>query len=625
MATKSPTITNSQGKTLYLSASGHSYGATPPTTVTNPAPKGGQVLGASTDAPAGSLKDLSVALAQQFPQGDGSLKDLSIGLAKGNKITQEDITRAQGGGPSLSSLTTPVPSLGGSSSPKEETGTRETANQTAVENGYYSRTKKDNTPVVEQPSLEEIQKNLTKQSQKEINSLYQYQADLLAEQQNINQQNERATASVNTLTGLAGSSEANINQQRTTQQGQQANRQIVDAVQTQVQGVLSSIRKDAFEHYKYLKGEARLDAKDALTAKKTREEKALTNVSLLAQSGATIEGYKQTDPEGYKYLAEQVGGEEMMKAMFTLNRPQDTILDKKIEGGKYIISFQNPLDGKIRIETVDLGLPPQYTKTIDAGNRIVAVPDNWDGDPSKLITINKGLTPKQAQGSTSSAGGGNTQYSSDLDAIVGATKAIIPTKFGQQTFDSQMARTRNDGDKINLVASVVLGKADSQTKSDFANQAVGINQIDKAIKLLDQGVQTGVIQNGVQYAYNIFGKDFDPNLAQINQYITSAIQPYRNSVTGAAWGEQEDGEYNQLFGSTKYSPDELKQRLVGVKEILKSKSATALGVYVNPMGYYDNPFASGNLGSEGSDIESQKAELRAQGYSEEQIQQLVNS
>ena len=187
-------------------------------------------------------------------------------------------------------------------------------------------------------------------------------------------------------------------------------------------------------------------------------------------------------------------------------------------------------------------------------------------------------------------GGRGGQYDNDLDAIVGTVLSTIPSKFGQQTFRDQIAKARNDTDKLNIVAAQVLQGQPAEFKNDFRNQAVGIAQLDKAIAEIDKGVQTGALRNATQYVYNVFGKDFDPKLATISNYITSAIQPYRNSVTGAAWGEQEEREYQQLFGSTKYSPTELRQRLVQTKELLKSKSSEGLNSFVNPLGSYDNKF-----------------------------------
>lgn len=461
------------------------------------------------------------------------------------------------------------------------------------------------TPTVETPKTEaQIQAELLKASQGEINQINKYAAQQIEALKPRQDERLRETSSVNTLTGLAGSTEANRTTEGTVKVNEKENQLVRAEAAAKIGGILSGVKTKALEMAQTERANFRLDTEAAAKERTARLEEAVMNAATLAASGVTYDGLKTTDPEAYQALADAVGGEELLKAQFTLNRPQEDILDKKIEGGKYVIAYRNPLTGATRIESVDLGLPPQYTKTVDAGNRILAIPDNWNGDPSKLLTINKGLTPGQA---AAGAGGGTASgaYSTDLDALIGTTESIIPSKFGQETFRKNIARARSDADKISLIASVVLGKADAATKTDFTNQAVGIKQIDKAIKMLDEGAKTGVLEAGAQYAFNLAGKDFDPKLAQINQLLTSAIQPYRNSVTGAAWGSQEDGEYQQLFGSTKYAPEELRQRLVGVRDILASKSATALGSYVNPMGFYGDPFNSGSIQTGGgSDIAS---------------------
>ncbi len=449
----------------------------------------------------------------------------------------------------------------------------------------------------------QIQADLLKASQGEINSINTYAAQKIEALKPTQEQRVRETSSINTLTGLAGSTEANTTTAATRATNDKENQLVRQEAAAKIQSVMSGVKTKALEMAQTAREQFTKDTAEARAQRTADLEEAVKNTATLAATGVTYDGLKATDPVSFKYLADSVGGEALLKAQFTLNRPVDQILDKKIEAGKYIITYQNPLDGKVRIETLDLGLPAQYTKTIDAGDRILAIPDNWDGDTSKLMTINKGLTPSKAGVGGGGAGAGSGTYANDLDAIIGATQAIIPTKFGQATFTNQISKARSDADKISLIASVVLGKADAATKTDFTNQAVGIKQIDKAIKMLDDGAQTGVLESGAQYTFNLAGKDYDPKLAQLNQLLVSAIQPYRNSVTGAAWGNQEDNEYQQLFGSTKYSPAELKQRLLGVKEILASKSAAALGSYVNPLGTYGDPFNTGSI-STGSDIAS---------------------
>lgn len=189
-----------------------------------------------------------------------------------------------------------------------------------------------------------------------------------------------------------------------------------------------------------------------------------------------------------------------------------------------------------------------------------------------------------AAGTGSSGSGSGGTYATDIDALIGNTKNTISTKFGQSTFDSTIAKARNDADKLNTIATVVLKNSPAPVREDFINQTVAIKQLDKAIALLNNGTKSGLLNNTGQYLFNLAGKDFDPKLAALNAYITSAVQPYRNSVTGAAWGNQEEQEYQSLFGSTKYSPTELKERLQRVQEIMKDKTISALNAQVNPLG-----------------------------------------
>lgn len=210
---------------------------------------------------------------------------------------------------------------------------------------------------------------------------------------------------------------------------------------------------------------------------------------------------------------------------------------------------------------------------------------------------------KKTGGGTGTGGGngGGGTYANDLDALIGNAVNTISTKFGQETFKNSISKARNDADKLSTIATVVLKNSPAPIREDFVNQTVGIAQIDKAIKMLNTGTESGVLNSGAQYTFNVFGKDFDPKLAQLNQLIVSAIQPYRNSVTGAAWGTQEEAEYQALFGSTKYSPAELKKRLEGVKQIMKDKTTTALNAQVNPLGGSNQFDSTSSVGGSSAD------------------------
>lgn len=362
-----------------------------------------------------------------------------------------------------------------------------------------------------------------------------------------------------------------------------------------------------------------------LAGKTERRQSGLSNLaqSMLAQ-GVTPD---DIDPTVLKQIATQYGvSEDEIKASFF-----DANKAAQAEAA------QNALDNQFTLT--------EGQQRYDAdGNLIAAGPEKdqsfnlsegqarYDAEGNLIASRAKTYAPKATSGVGSSViDGGSNAYSSDLDAIIGVTLSTIPSKFGQETFQNQISRARDEADKVSLVAAQVLKGAPSEIKSDFANQSVGISQLDKAIAALDEGAKTGAIPATKQYLLNFVGQDYDPELARINQLITSAIQPYRASVTGAAWGEQEDAEYNNLFGSTRFYPEELKQRLEGVKQILADKSAQGLNAYINPLGMYDNPFETGAYSPQATDLRTQVDQagydydaMVADGLSDEEISAAIN-
>ena len=146
-------------------------------------------------------------------------------------------------------------------------------------------------------TYEEVYKGMERSAQGEINALKEYEKTQLAEQAKINAQNERSTAAVSTLTGLAGSSEANVAQQKTTEAGQKANRAIQAEAELKVQTLLGGIRQSAVQEAQNQREEARLDEASRIANRAARQQEAVTQLTELSASGVTYEGLKQGDPE----------------------------------------------------------------------------------------------------------------------------------------------------------------------------------------------------------------------------------------------------------------------------------------------------------------------------------------
>lgn len=446
--------------------------------------------------------------------------------------------------------------------------------------------------LVTEKSVDAIQAKKLEEAQAEISNLNNYYTTLANESKILGEKNARSTNSISVLSGLGGSSEAASAAASTAKANSNELAKIESQRAVAIGGLLSNIRASAVEEAKQSRLEARQSLEDRAAYREKAQSEATNHLALLAKanSGATLEGIKATlTPEEYNYIVKNAGGEAIAKAILFENRPQDTIVGKvEFIGGQAVQQIQKP-DGSYAFEKVPLpeGVSP---------NALVEKTQNGllysnDGGNTWKKVFGPGENGSTSSG-TGTSTGGSDKYSSDLDAIIGNTVATISSKFGQEQFQAQIAKARNDADKISTVASVVLKNAPADVKTDFSKQAIAVSSIDKAIKLLDDKTQTGAINSKKQYLFNLAGKDYDPNLAAISAYITAAIQPYRSSVTGAAWGDQEEAEYQSLFGSINYSPTELKNRLTRVKDILKAKSAQGLNAYVNPLDTYANPFAS---------------------------------
>lgn len=342
---------------------------------------------------------------------------------------------------------------------------------------------------------EQIQESMVRSAQSEVNALREYEKTLLDEQAIVNQKNDRSTAAINTLTGLAGSTEADVQQQKTTAAGQKANQAIRAETEVKIQTLLGNIRRSAVEEARAQREEARLDEETRLKNRTARQQEAVSQLTNLAAGGVTYEGLKTSDPKGFAYLAKQFGGEDALKGAFVLNTPQSAILDKKLVGSTYVISKQNPLTGKVTVETVDIpGLPPDYSASVDLGDRIMFYDPS---DPQgKQFFMGKGMTPSQA---ASSAGGGYGGYNDDQNKVI----TRVDDKVSKNDTYKKTNNMRSYVDNVNTSLSQGTGTGD----------LAAINQFQKVI---DEGAVT---------------RDQDVKLIQSSQSLVNRLKSYEKKLS----------------------------------------------------------------------------------------------
>lgn len=378
-------------------------------------------------------------------------------------------------------------------------------------------------------TAEELQQEKTTAAQGQIDSLNKYYDSLLSEQNVVNQGRDRGTNAISVLNGLSGSTDAQNAATTTSQLNAKDNEKIQNERSTALQSILSNIRTSAVQEAQQSRLEARQSAQDILANRKTRMEEANGQATNLAKSGVTLEGLKSTDPVSYQHLVSQAGGEQQLQSLFTLNRPQETILDKSVQNGKYVIAYQNPLTGKTRIESTDLGIPAGYSKSVDLGDKLMFYPDNFnpnDKNSAQPFYVNKGIDQlKQAQIAETYANIANKKVDTQLKAAQAAafTNPNLLNGISNGMYDPTKINSRN----VNLYNAMAdAGVNAVQVSTDVAATKKVITNLDVQASQINQA--GGALEKNMTYLASLSDKVNTLGIPKLDTDINALKSKYSN-------------------------------------------------------------------------------------------------
>lgn len=225
----------------------------------------------------------------------------------------------------------------------------------------------------------------------------------------------------------------------------------------------------------------------------------------------------------------------------------------------------------------------------DAGVTISDTPETAQAKLSKSRIYQKEtyIAPTRGTGVGSGAAGtGPNGAVTDYDVLAGALSTSLGSVAAMDKFQSQWNAAKTDEQKLKVLTAY------AKMPPDIKKEVIQSNQASAALtdvqKLLDSGVQTGLLAAGQSYFANKTGTGADKKVEEIKARLTSALQQYRSNVTGAAWGDQEQAEYDALVGGVKFSPEDLANKVAIFKDILKQKSQTALLSAIDLTGAINN-------------------------------------
>lgn len=212
-----------------------------------------------------------------------------------------------------------------------------------------------------------------------------------------NQQNEGRVRGLNVSANLSGSDFATSAAIGVEKKGEGALRAVEDERSAKIGLILSNIASKGDDLIEARRKEAQGNAKAYVDHLASVQESTKSDVANLAAAGADLEKVKQS--EYWAHLKEQTGMDDAGLELFYnshLPKPLKVDYQYKMEGNKLFAYGIDPKDGTMKTVETTLGfdVPKNFTKTVDLGDRLMIIPDNFDPSKDTPLYYNKGQSEK---------------------------------------------------------------------------------------------------------------------------------------------------------------------------------------------------------------------------------------
>jgi len=285
---------------------------------------------------------------------------------------------------------------------------------------------------------------------------------LISDAEQQGEKNQGAARAQGAAFGLMGSGDQNTQETNVAKSTASAVQNLNTARNTEIANVISKIHDNAAA---LAKGQAKSDldsATNTLALRDKAQQDATASATTMAKAGITAEQLQSKDPETYQAMLSHLGGDDnLMKAIFALNKPQANVLEGKVVGSTYYQVTKDPLTGKITTEHFDLGFTPptDYNAPVIDRTNGTAVWTPKTPDPNKPLK-DQIITKQYAPSQMSALGGGGTGPVSD-ELKQGIANGIYdPNKINSRTLSIY-----NDLAKASVNASAAHADISSKTKA----------------------------------------------------------------------------------------------------------------------------------------------------------------
>lgn len=302
-------------------------------------------------------------------------------------------------------------------------------------------------------------------------------------------------------------------------------------------------------------------------------------------------------------------------------------------------SFETPEQARQRQLTVDTTKQIQQLALVapDAGitsadSYDTAVKKYRESGTYKLNQRTAEAQLQQIQASTAASRASEAKARKEMDAI-GASEVITTSPLGQSKASAYTNALSNvtgkssvftqKSKKAELATYLANGNEDAarsmiltsaidalpaEQATDIIKRRQALDSLREVKELLNSYVEetgkTNLLRGTIDNAIRSIGFSTDPRAQEVQTRITTALQSYRNAVTGAAWGPQETAEYKAILPDIRNTNTLNMQKIDALTGVFEDFDRSALSVRLGGDFLYDTIFgetsASGGAGPTGS-------------------------
>lgn len=255
--------------------------------------------------------------------------------------------------------------------------------------------------------MKAVRDSLSKDRRTQIDSIEKKYNEQVRDEEAAGKEDLARMRSMNLRAGLGGSDFGAANKQAVRSNTRQNIGAIEANKDIEIGGVLDTLDQLANQRFQLEEQAMQSDFSNMMAIEEYRvaqREQATEQIASLGKAGFDVATIKERDPQLYESMSAASGmGDVEMEAVINNAKATANKVDYqyKVAGNKLIAFGVDPMTGTLKMLEQEVDIPENYGITTMPDGTVLAVPDNFDGDVTKIKTIGNYAKPVVSSGDSS--------------------------------------------------------------------------------------------------------------------------------------------------------------------------------------------------------------------------------